>query len=197
MLKRIARHLGHNVVAYAALAVALGGTSYAAVSLPRNSVGTPQLKANAVVSSKVKNGSLLRADFKAGQIPAGATGPAGPTGPAGAAGPAGSAGATGATGATGPAGTPLWAVIGSDGSLARGQGVTSTSHVGAGSYDVVFNQDVDKCGYMATIGPSGTGTASGDVDVASLLGNTKGIYVETRDSGGTLTDRPFHLAVVC
>ena len=79
------------VVACLALLVALSGVGVAATKLavPRNSVGTLQLRNNAVVSSKVKNGSLLRADFKSGQIPAG---PAGPAGAAGAAGPAGPAG---------------------------------------------------------------------------------------------------------
>ena len=73
------------VVACAALLVALGGTSIAAVSvvLPRNSVGPLQLRANSVNSSKVANRSLLAIDFKAGQLPAGPPGPAGATGPAG------------------------------------------------------------------------------------------------------------------
>src|SRR5712672_4351622 len=88
-----------SVTATLALIVALGGTGYAAVGLANNSVGTPQLKANAVVSSKVKNGSLLNKDFKAGQIPAGPRGAAGPAGPVGA---TGAIGATGATGAAGP-----------------------------------------------------------------------------------------------
>jgi hypothetical protein len=77
------------VVACLALTVALSGASYAAVVLPRNSVGKAQLKKNAVVSAKiasggvrtsdlraaavnsrkVRNGSLLKADFKAGQLP--------------------------------------------------------------------------------------------------------------------------------
>lgn len=78
-----------TVIAIVALIVALGGTGYAAVTLPANSVGTAQLKKNAVTSLKVKNGSLLSADFKAGQIPAGPAGPAGSPGAAGAAGPAG------------------------------------------------------------------------------------------------------------
>lgn len=79
------------VVACGALAVVLGGTGYAASeAIPRNSVGTTQLKnsavttkklaANAVTSAKVKNGSLLVADFRAGQLPAGPTGPQGPPG---------------------------------------------------------------------------------------------------------------------
>jgi hypothetical protein len=75
------------VIAIVALIVALGGTGYAAIKLPANSVGTAQLKKDAVTSIKVKNGSLLAGDFKAGQIPAGPEGPAGGAGPAGPAGP--------------------------------------------------------------------------------------------------------------
>ena len=41
------------VVACAALAVALGGTGYAALKLPRNSVGTKQLKNSAVTNRKL------------------------------------------------------------------------------------------------------------------------------------------------
>jgi hypothetical protein len=58
------------IVACIALIVALSGTSYAKIlALPLNSVGTPQLKANAVISSKVKDHTLLAADFKPGQLP--------------------------------------------------------------------------------------------------------------------------------
>ena len=78
-----------NVVSCLALFVALGGTGYAAIKLPKNSVGTAQIKTNAVVSKLVKNGSLLKADFKRGQLPAGARGVAGPTGAAGPVGPQG------------------------------------------------------------------------------------------------------------
>ena len=69
-----------TVIAMIALMVALAGTGYAATSLPRNSVGSAQLQANAVTTSKVKNGSLLKVDFAPGELPAG---PAGPQGPAG------------------------------------------------------------------------------------------------------------------
>ncbi len=86
------------VVACLALFVALAGTSVAAVSqlVPRNSVGTaqirnaavtnPKLRNNAVTSTKVRNRSLLASDFAPGQIPAGPVGPQGPAGPAGPAG---------------------------------------------------------------------------------------------------------------
>src|SRR5689334_11727575 len=74
------------VVACLALAVALGGTSYAAVVLPAGSVGTRQLRNGAVVESKVKDHSLLARDFARGQLPAG---PAGPQGVEGDTGPQG------------------------------------------------------------------------------------------------------------
>jgi hypothetical protein len=89
------------VVACTALLFAMTGAGYAAGMLGPNTVGTKQLKSNAVISSKVKNGSLLKADFKSGQIPAG---PQGPAGPAGAAGPAGPAGPQGVQGIQGPPG---------------------------------------------------------------------------------------------
>jgi hypothetical protein len=91
-----------TVIACAALAVSLGGTGYAAVVLPRNSVGTVQLKANAVVSSKVKNFSLTRFDFRRGTL---LRGPRGPVGPPGAVGP------VGPTGPAGPAGAPATASV--------------------------------------------------------------------------------------
>ena len=71
------------MVAFVALLVALAGTSYAAVQLPANSVGTKQLKKNAVTGKKVKNRSLRAADFATGQLPAGPQGPQGAQGPAG------------------------------------------------------------------------------------------------------------------
>src|SRR3954447_19765116 len=65
-----------NVTATMALVVALGGTSYAAIKLPKNSV----------TSVQVKDKSLLKKDFKTGQLPAGKTGAQGSAGPAGPAG---------------------------------------------------------------------------------------------------------------
>jgi hypothetical protein len=70
------------VLAAIALLVALGGTAYAAVSLPKNSVGSAQLRPGAVDSAKVRNGSLRVLDFAAATRAA-LTGSPGPRGPAG------------------------------------------------------------------------------------------------------------------
>src|SRR3954468_10004780 len=74
MRPRLQRPSPAMVVALIALFVAMGGAGYAAFKLPRNSVGAKQIKANAVNSKKVANGSLLTGDFKAGQLPAGPQG---------------------------------------------------------------------------------------------------------------------------
>ena len=92
------------VVSVIALSVSLGGTGYAAIVLPADSVGTKQIKRNAITGAKVKNRSLLATDFKANQIPAGPTGANGANGASGAPGVPGVPGATGAQGAQGPKG---------------------------------------------------------------------------------------------
>lgn len=71
-----------NVVASLALFIALGGTSYAVIKLPRNSVG----------SREVKNGSLQRIDLASGAQGRGVRGARGPEGPTGAPGAAGARG---------------------------------------------------------------------------------------------------------
>jgi hypothetical protein len=83
-----------NVTSLLALFVALGGSSYAALNLPKGSVGGKHLRKNAVTSPKVKPGSLLLSDFRRSQRaalrgPAGAVGLQGPPGAQGTQGPAG------------------------------------------------------------------------------------------------------------
>jgi hypothetical protein len=106
MLSRIRSRLTFaNTMSLIAVFIALGGTGYAAVNLPRNSVGNRQIRNNAVTGGKIKNGSLQAGDFKAGDLPAGRTGAAGPVGPIGPVGPMGATGAIGETGAKGANGT--------------------------------------------------------------------------------------------
>jgi hypothetical protein len=97
MLRKLRLHLTYaNVASSIALFLALGGVSYAAVHLPRNSVGSKQIKKNAVTAAKVKNRSLTLGDFKKGQLPAGARGLQGPQGERGLQGETGPSGTSGA-----------------------------------------------------------------------------------------------------
>ena len=57
MLKTLT-FIRHNAIALAALFVALGGTSYAALSLPAGSVGTRQLKNRAITAAKLNPSSV-------------------------------------------------------------------------------------------------------------------------------------------
>lgn len=97
------------VVAWAALIISLGGTSYAAIKLPKNSVASKHIKkggvansdirSNSVTSQKVRNGTLLATDFAGGQLPGA---PRGPQGLPGAVGPKGDKGDKGDPGSPGP-----------------------------------------------------------------------------------------------
>jgi len=87
------------IVAVTALVVAVFGSTplgHAAANmiLPKDSVGTVQLRTGAVTGAKIKNGTLTAAKFKAGQLPAGQQGPKGEPGPQG---PKGDTGPTGLT----------------------------------------------------------------------------------------------------
>ena len=68
---RVRRPSGAMVVACIALTVALAPASYATVSqvLPDESVGTAQLKTDAVTSNKVRDFSLRKWDFKKSDLP--------------------------------------------------------------------------------------------------------------------------------
>jgi len=126
------------IVACAALFVSLGGVGYAAIVLPANSVGTKQLKKNAVNSAKVKKHSLLKSDFKAGQLPRGAQG---------------IPGVPGAPGAKGDPGTPatrLWAYVSGAGALRGGLGVVASSRTSLGNFSVTFNQSIVNCAATAS-----------------------------------------------
>ena len=98
-----------NVVSVVALFVALGGSAWA---ISANSVGSKQIKkgavkktdlaGNAVISTKVADGSLLAGDFAAGQLPAGERGATGPQGTEGIQGPQGVQGLQGQQGEDAP-----------------------------------------------------------------------------------------------
>jgi Collagen triple helix repeat (20 copies) len=201
MLSRLRARLTYaNVVATIALFIALGGSSYAALKLPKNSVGSEQIKPDSVTSAKVKGGSLRASDFlgtersrlRGGR---GATGPAGPRGATGARGPAGPRGATGArglTGARGPVGTArAYVTVGAE----TGQppiftamfptpAFGSVTRTATGVYCVVapILTPAQRAAAVVSIRETGAGYMIS----AGLCGS--GIEVQTRNAAGTPVD---------
>ena len=92
-------YLRRHHIGLLALFVALGGTSYAAAKLPKNSVGSSQIRSGAVTQSKLEKS--VRTQLAAAGV-AGPAGPQGPKGDAGAQGPQGVPGVKGEKGDPGP-----------------------------------------------------------------------------------------------
>jgi hypothetical protein len=89
----------------------------------------------------------------------------------------------------------LFAVVDAAGGQIAGNGVTGITHLGPGRYEVTFTQDVSECAYVAT-----TKNAYSQAIQAFTAGghsSPQGVYVETKNQGGGLTDGPFNLAVDC
>jgi Collagen triple helix repeat (20 copies) len=189
-MSKIASHMRAHFVAYLALFFALGGTSIAAVNaLPRNSVGSPQ----------IKNGSIQKVDISKRTVAAlhgarGARGPAGPTGATGATGAKGDKGDTGAQGIQGiqgPAGPTYWAVVSSTGTILRQSGGWTVTKGGAGVYNV-NNASLDEStmGFAAaSFREPLSGIAPGYV--TTFANDAGGFEVRTYNSSAALTDLGF------
>jgi hypothetical protein len=80
---------------------------------------------------------------------------------------------------------------------ARSDNVANCVRNGAGNYDVIVNNSVTHCTFVATIGLPGVGVPpAGEIGVAQGPANNI-VRVVTRNSAGALADRPFHLVVAC
>jgi hypothetical protein len=137
------------VVSIIALVVATTGTGYAAISLPKNSVGTKQLKKNAVTGTKIKKNAVTGSKVKDHSL-AGADINLGALGTVPSAANANHAtnadNATNATNAThatsadtaGSAQPVAFALVNSNGTVADGKGVTNANvtHPSTGVYCV-------------------------------------------------------------
>jgi hypothetical protein len=183
-----------TVIACIALMVALGGTGYAATSLPANSVGTTQLKSsavtnskiasNAVTSTKVKNHSLLGVDFASGQIPRGPRGSVGPPGPAGA---AGARGPTGPAGAPGSGAATQWALVGGGGGIVASSGGVSVQHPATGNYYVTFSSTLTGKAILATQALTDTDSGTrGGLAVTICGGGTQGSTCAVSNNASTV-----------
>ena len=192
MLSRLRAHLTYaNVVATIAVFIALGGSSYAALKLPKNSVGSEQLKPNSITSAKVKGGSLSTTDLKASarSLLRGRSGPRGVQGPQGTTGKTGAKGSTGPRGAAGSA--RAYATVVAD----NGQLPIFTANVPNLAFGSVARTSTGVyclAAPLLTIPQRSAAIASvRDLGGGYLVSNglcTNGVEVQTRNTTGALVD---------
>jgi hypothetical protein len=178
------------IVALVALVLALAGTGYAAVTLPKNSVGANQLRKSAVTSAKVKDGSLLSRDFKAGQIPAGAPGPKGDKGDKG------DPGQSGSLPITDPGALIAAGVVGNNdlkAQLNRAGAAMTLQHTEAGKYEFsVPGVAVNGFKFAVSVTPMGNGNIPVFADVTGFNGD---LIIELRDAAKAPADSDFSFEI--
>ena len=163
MRKRISTHVTYaNVMATIAVFMVLGGGAYAASKLPKNSVGTAQIKNKAVTKAKLAKGVAV-AGPKGDKGDTGSQGPAGPKGDQGAKGDSGTNGTNAATTAVYRRGTPV--------SVAHGDTDTATATCnqgekmigGGGGWINIISEDIIGSDTLGYNGPATSGgNASAD-----------------------------------
>jgi hypothetical protein len=171
-----------------AVFVVLGGTSYAALTLPRNSVGQRQIKSGSVGSSEiargavrsraVRNGAIERRDLSAAAIDS----------------------LMGRVGPQGPPGVPaiaLRASVNSGGDIVRGS-AGLTDGIPPNKRTINFMRDLTGCVPGATLarnpGGSTLDPGAGRIVVA-VQGNL--VAVETYNAAGAPEFLPFNVIVAC
>jgi Collagen triple helix repeat (20 copies) len=191
-----------NVMATIALFIALGGVGYAATRLPKNSVGTKQIRRAAVTPAKLSKAAKSKLVGPAGpEGPRGAAGPQGARGPQGAAGEKGAPGRPGEkgdqghpgeqgergpAGERGPTGDPgsarAWASVEPDGKLAAAKGFSSAVWREADEdYCVHLQPDLNTAKTAPIVTPQG-GLNNPRLAVVESGCGTDGYYVTVFDA---------------
>jgi hypothetical protein len=205
-LKRLRGHLTYaNVMATIAVFLVLaGGTAFAATQLGKESVGTNQLKKEAVTPAKLSKASKAALIGRQGTTGAtGATGATGPQGPKGDTGPMGEPGVQGKPGEEGkpgldgkPGSARAWATISEAGTVIRGAGVAHAERFDTGLYCVFLSPGLEPFAVAALVTVDG---AQGQL-VSTTPGcengaDEEGITVYIREPNRTPVDTEFFFLV--
>ena len=162
----------------------LGEAAYHA-AVPKNSVGTAQLRKDAVTAAKVTDGSLLARDFKPSQIPAGPPGPQGPVG------------SKGDKGGRGEPATTIWARFNADGT-GFSKGATRVSYIGSGTYQLTFQRDVSRRAILVTPNSDAFPPVTGFLrSPRGLIPDEVWVTIVEVDRPDIRAPRAFDLAVLC
>ena len=130
-----------NVASSLALFVALGGTGYAALQIPRNSVGAKEIRQGAVRSNEIRNRAVLLRDISVDTRKR----------------------LRGKRGPAGPSGTTFRAAISSGGAAVLGNATSAAHQGGTNVYSIEFGADVtaelDRVDIGAALMPGARGVA--------------------------------------
>ena len=203
MLARLRRRATFaNVTSALALFVALGGTSYAATSLARNSVGKIQIRANAVGKSEAATNSIgkreiLTAAVGRSEIATNGVGASEVKKDAIDSDEIADGGLQAAdlSDAAKAAinGVKFHSAVTAAGAQSAGNAKAITHTAGTGAYTVDLGTDVSACQTVATI----TGADPGFIRVTPDATNKNIVRVNTEPIGGGAADRAFNLLVAC
>jgi hypothetical protein len=208
-------YLRRHHVGLLALVIALGGTSYAAVQLPKNSVGSPQLRAKAVTPAKLSTKVRTQLASAGSQGPQGAPGAKGDPGEHGAKGEKGDPGEKGDKGDFGPTSAGVGGVNATvtpvSGVPVAGSTTVTLAKPGkvlvlvTGTFSV---QCASGCtreisaqvggatvpGVVGTVTSPGGGTTSQTIDTAGILANvpagTHTVTIASRMASGAASGTP-------
>jgi hypothetical protein len=177
-----------NVMAMIAVSVAVGGTSYAAVTLPRDSVGRQQIKRSAVGKAEIGSGAVTSRALKNGAVQpqdlssttkatlAGKPGPQGPPG---------------------PAGVTLRAALNSGGGTVAGNATFVTSG-GVNKWLIGFSRNLSGCVPTATLARNTGGQTVDPGPGRIVVGMERDLVaVETYNASGAPERLPFNVIVAC
>jgi hypothetical protein len=203
-----------NLTSTLALFVALGGTSYAAISvgsaeIRTGAVGKSEIRTNAVGKSEASTGSIGKSEIRrsaVGRSEIATDGVAKSEIGKNAVGTDeladGGIELADLSAASRAAVTLGRAMVSSAGAAAGGNAKAIGHTAGTGIYTVEFDRDVSACTYGATLAAVKSGTTvepapNGRVTVGAGDANTK-VEVRTFGADGTTAqDAPFHLIVAC
>jgi hypothetical protein len=215
-LTRARRRLSFaNVTSAVALFVALGGTSYAAITLPRNSVGSAQLRTHAVKKSEVAKHAVGRWEIlpngvARSEIRRDAVGPSeirrnavSSDEVADGTLQADDLSAAGRNALAAMNGVTFRVASTAAGAAAGGNAKAIAHTVNSGVYTVDLGQDVSACQYAATLGGVKSGTAieppatNAELVTASPSTDASKVVVTITDDADAAIDSAFHLLVAC
>ena len=187
------RHVTYaNVVATLALFVALGGSSYAAATLARDSVGPKQVRARAIGPSELRRDSVSARAVRNGSLSLRELSPAARGQLRGLQGPPGQ------QGPTGPAGTPYFANVDAGAGQLTGNATGASWRGGDNPYRVSFGRSLDGCVATATVAnaaPEGEPDTGGAYATVGRQGDE--VVVRTYAANGERKPFPFNVLMTC